>query len=216
MPPTMVCCRCRWRCCCCCCPFCTCVHVLRVFTLVNPSAQYPFYKLWGYLPLDPAPVNPISPIRPDIYPGLSGPIKFTDAQWASFALNVADDTTLQYIYDQGRRDAAAFVGTQKLASTTAIQAALTATTSTKIVRKAAAMAAAQLRRGITTQSMAAAYGEAAVLNTAASDGSMVPQAPGPVNVADAAGGAVSAGAAGEAITTATAGTAPQLVEESSG
>lgn len=75
-----------------------------------------------FLPLNP--VRVASSSKPDVYPGLSGPLKFTPAQWLSFVLKVADDATLEYMYHQGRADAAAFVQRNKLASPAAIQKVL--------------------------------------------------------------------------------------------
>jgi hypothetical protein len=66
--------------------------------------------------------------QPDIFPGLSGALKVPAAQWQSWGLNIPDNATLEYIFNQGRADAAAFVGARKLANAAAVQAALEATT----------------------------------------------------------------------------------------
>lgn len=86
------------------------------------------------MPLNPAVPVSVTP-HPDIYPGLSGPLKVPDDKWSSFGLNVPDAATLAYIYNQGRLDAAAFVKAHKLASPSAINAALDATTIQAITKQ---------------------------------------------------------------------------------
>lgn len=97
------------RCCCC-------------FTLPLPA---------GFWPLDP--VLQTQPARVDIYPGLSGPLRapLTNATWNSYVLIAPDNDTLQYMYDLGRADAAAWVtanlGNVARFNATAVSSALTST-----------------------------------------------------------------------------------------
>eukprot|EP00878_Enallax_costatus_P001397 GHUV01001547.1.p1 GENE.GHUV01001547.1~~GHUV01001547.1.p1 ORF type:complete len:339 (+),score=33.22 GHUV01001547.1:221-1237(+) len=56
-----------------------------------------------FLPLDPK-VLPTP--KPDIYPGLSGPLRFPPEVWNSYGLLIPDNTTLLYLHNQGRKDAA--------------------------------------------------------------------------------------------------------------
>jgi len=86
---------------------------------------------------DPAgfwPLNPVvlpQPTSVDIYPGLSGPLRFTNATWNSYVLIAPDNDTLQYMYDLGRADAAAWVtanlGNVARFNATAVSSALTST-----------------------------------------------------------------------------------------
>jgi hypothetical protein len=89
------------------------------------GALLPLPLTAAYLPFNPVRIP--SP-TPDIFPGLSGPLKVSAQKWASFAANIPDDETLTYIFNTGRADAAAFVRAKGLASAAAVDAALAATT----------------------------------------------------------------------------------------
>lgn len=79
-----------------------------------------------FLPLNPV-VVPQTP-RPDIFPGLSGSLPMTADAWNKHVLEVPrDEQTLALIFNQGRRDAAAWAGQAGVASAEALQQALAQT-----------------------------------------------------------------------------------------
>lgn len=58
------------------------------------------------------PLNPVLQPQPSsvkIYPGLSGPLSISQEDWNSYTLRAPSSDMLQQMYDQGRRDAAAYV-----------------------------------------------------------------------------------------------------------
>lgn len=78
-----------------------------------------------YHPLNPQ-LQP-QPSHVDIYPGLSGGLSISAEGWNSYVLQAPDNDMLQYLYDQGRRDAAAYVRTAFPGSTAEADAVLEST-----------------------------------------------------------------------------------------
>lgn len=60
-----------------------------------------------YLPLNPVLSPQVSKV--DIYPGLAAGIGLSTEAWNSYVTTVPGDSTLQYLYDTGRADTAAWV-----------------------------------------------------------------------------------------------------------
>lgn len=61
----------------------------------------------GFLPLDPVMQPQVSNV--DIYPGMAEGLGISAETWNSYITNMPDDSTLQYLYDTGRADTAAWV-----------------------------------------------------------------------------------------------------------
>jgi len=77
------------------------------------------------------PLNPVlqpQPSRVDIYPGLSGALRMSNDAWNSYTLKAPDSGMLQYMYDQGRKDAAAYVSANIPSKAAQANRALQATT----------------------------------------------------------------------------------------
>jgi len=93
------------------------------------AAAAPMPLTAGYWPLNP--VLQTQPARVDIYPGLSGPLAISSATWNNYVLTAPDNATLQYMYDLGRADAAAWVtatlGNVARFNATAVSSALAST-----------------------------------------------------------------------------------------
>ncbi|KAF6261671.1 hypothetical protein COO60DRAFT_1699722 [Scenedesmus sp. NREL 46B-D3] len=79
----------------------------------------------SFLPLNPEAL-PV-PANPDIYPGLSGPLNVTAQLWNSYGLVIPDNSTLMYVYNQGRQDAAAWVRQHRLAQPSQVLQSLQST-----------------------------------------------------------------------------------------
>lgn len=77
-----------------------------------------------FLPLNPQ-VHRIP--KPDIYPGLSGPLSISTDLWNSIGLLIPDNTTLLYVHNQGRKDAAYWAKQSGLVSVDKVKQALAAT-----------------------------------------------------------------------------------------
>lgn len=60
----------------------------------------------------------------DIYPGLSGPVPIPPEQWNEMVLSIGNDMTLMTLYDQGRKDAAAWAVKHTLVTEAQAKAAL--------------------------------------------------------------------------------------------
>uniref|UniRef100_A0A383WI03 Patatin n=1 Tax=Tetradesmus obliquus TaxID=3088 RepID=A0A383WI03_TETOB len=97
-----------------------------------------------FLPLNPAALP--APANPDIYPGLSGPLNVSAAVWNSYGLVIPDNDTLLSIYNQGRKDAAAWVLQHGLAQPAAVQQALQSTEGPLVPGAKAAVAGASVGR----------------------------------------------------------------------
>lgn len=83
-----------------------------------------------YLPFNPE-VLPTAGV--DIYPGLSGPLNITAAQWNTHNLLIPDNATLTYIYNQGGRDAATWAEQNGFANYSRLQAALQQTAAVDVL-----------------------------------------------------------------------------------
>jgi hypothetical protein len=76
----------------------------------------------AFLPLNPESLP--APSNPDIYPGLSGPLNVTAQLWNSYGLVIPGNSTLMYLYNQGRQDAAAWAQQHALAQPSQVLQAL--------------------------------------------------------------------------------------------
>eukprot|EP00882_Tetradesmus_deserticola_P001342 GHRQ01001453.1.p1 GENE.GHRQ01001453.1~~GHRQ01001453.1.p1 ORF type:complete len:362 (+),score=85.62 GHRQ01001453.1:231-1316(+) len=79
----------------------------------------------AFLPLNPQTVP--APAHLDIYPGLSGRLNVTAQLWNTYGLVIPDNSTLVYLYNQGRQDAAAWVRQHGLAQPAQVLQALQST-----------------------------------------------------------------------------------------
>jgi hypothetical protein len=97
----------------------------------------------SFIPLNPEALPVPSP---DIYPGLSGPLNVTAQLWNSYGLVIPDNSTLLYLYNQGRQDAAAWVRQHDLAKQQQVLKALQSTEVPAVGPSRQAVPAASLGR----------------------------------------------------------------------
>eukprot|EP00775_Hariotina_reticulata_P007244 gene7244-7457_t len=89
----------------------------------NWSGHSPFTKL-GNLTVYDGGFTYALPCPPDIFPGLSGPLNISADEWNSYTLQIPPNATLLYEYNQGRKDAAAWVVANNMTEPAAVQRAL--------------------------------------------------------------------------------------------